>query len=185
MNLVLIGLPGSGKGTQAANIIEDFAIPHISTADMFRAAIKDSTPLGQEAKSYMDKGELVPDEVTIGIVRECLAKEDCANGFLLDGFPRTVKQADPPEALLEDLGKQIDHVIHIGVDPEKLVPRLTRRRICPTSGATYHVLYNPPKVEGTCDIDGSAIVQREDDQEQTVRRRLEVNVAQAQPLIDL
>lgn len=184
MNLVLMGLPGAGKGTQAAKIIEDYAIPHISTGDMFRAAIKDSTPLGQEAKSYMDKGELVPDEVTIGIVRERLAKEDCANGFLLDGFPRTVKQADALEALLEDLGKQIDHVVHIGVDPEKLVPRLTGRRICPTCGATYHVLYNPPKVEGICDIDGSALVQREDDQEETVRRRLEVNVAQAQPLID-
>lgn len=184
MNLVLMGLPGAGKGTQAAKIVEEYQIPHISTGDMFRAAIKGGTPLGKEAKSFMDKGELVPDEVTIGIVRERLSQDDTKNGFLLDGFPRTVAQAEALESLLKDLGKQIDHVVNIDVDAEILVPRLTGRWICPTCGATYHVIFNPPKVEGICDVDGSALMQREDDQEETVRRRLDVNIEQSKPLID-
>ncbi|WP_214829843.1 adenylate kinase [Exiguobacterium algae] len=184
MNLVLMGLPGAGKGTQAAKIVEEYQIPHISTGDMFRAAIKGGTPLGKEAKSYMDKGELVPDEVTIGIVRERLSQDDTEKGFLLDGFPRTVAQAEALESLLKDLGKQIDHVINIDVDAEILVPRLTGRWICPTCGATYHVIFNPPKVEGICDVDGSALMQREDDKEETVRRRLDVNIEQSKPLID-
>lgn len=184
MNLVLMGLPGAGKGTQAAKIVEEYNIPHISTGDMFRAAIKGGTPLGKEAKSFMDRGELVPDEVTIGIVRERLSQEDCQKGFLLDGFPRTVAQADALEELLADLGKQIEHVINIDVDAEILVPRLTGRRICPTCGATYHVIFNPPTVEGICDVDGSALTQRADDTEETVRRRLDVNIEQSQPLID-
>ncbi|WP_215190753.1 adenylate kinase [Exiguobacterium sp. s6] len=184
MNLVLMGLPGAGKGTQAAKIVEEYQIPHISTGDMFRAAIKGGTPLGKEAKSFMDKGELVPDEVTIGIVRERLIQDDTKNGFLLDGFPRTVAQAEALESLLKDLGKQIDHVVNIDVDAEILVPRLTGRWICPTCGATYHVIFNPPKVEGICDVDGSALMQREDDKEETVRRRLDVNIEQSKPLID-
>ncbi|XCA83648.1 adenylate kinase [Exiguobacterium mexicanum] len=184
MNLVLMGLPGAGKGTQAAKIVEEYQIPHISTGDMFRAAIKGGTPLGKEAKSFMDKGELVPDEVTIGIVRERLSQDDTENGFLLDGFPRTVAQAEALESLLKDLGKQIDHVVNIDVDAEILVPRLTGRWICPTCGATYHVIFNPPKVEGICDVDGSALMQREDDKEETVRRRLDVNIEQSKPLID-
>lgn len=184
MNLVLMGLPGAGKGTQAAKIVEEYQIPHISTGDMFRAAIKGGTPLGKEAKSFMDKGELVPDEVTIGIVRERLSQDDTKNGFLLDGFPRTVAQAEALESLLKDLGKQIGHVVNIDVDAEILVPRLTGRWICPTCGATYHVIFNPPKVEGICDVDGSALMQREDDKEETVRRRLDVNIEQSKPLID-
>ncbi|ERG67273.1 adenylate kinase [Exiguobacterium chiriqhucha RW-2] len=179
-----MGLPGAGKGTQAAKIVEEYQIPHISTGDMFRAAIKGGTPLGKEAKSFMDKGELVPDEVTIGIVRERLSQDDTKNGFLLDGFPRTVAQAEALESLLKDLGKQIDHVVNIDVDAEILVPRLTGRWICPTCGATYHVIFNPPKVEGICDVDGSALMQREDDKEETVRRRLDVNIEQSKPLID-
>ena len=151
---------------------------------MFRAAIKGGTPLGKEAKSFMDKGELVPDEVTIGIVRERLSQDDTEKGFLLDGFPRTVAQAEALESLLKDLGKQIDHVVNIDVDAEILVPRLTGRWICPTCGATYHVIFNPPKVEGICDVDGSALMQREDDKEETVRRRLDVNIEQSKPLID-
>ncbi|MFZ0369457.1 MAG: adenylate kinase [Halobacillus sp.] len=184
MNLILMGLPGAGKGTQAEKIVEKYNIPHISTGDMFRLAIKEGTALGKEAKSYMDKGELVPDEVTIGIVRERLSKPDCKEGFLLDGFPRTIAQADALENLLSDMDDTIDHVLHIDVPKDQLIERLTGRRICPTCGATYHVVFNPPKEEGKCDHDGSELIQREDDQPETVRKRLEVNVEQQQPLLD-
>ena len=144
MNLVLMGLPGAGKGTQAEKIVEKYGIPHISTGDMFRAAIKESTELGLQAKSFMDQGNLVPDEVTIGIVRERLSKEDCAEGFLLDGFPRTVAQAEALENILSDLNKKIDYVINIDVDQEFLMERLTGRRICKSCGSTYHLVFNPP-----------------------------------------
>ncbi|TGB00895.1 adenylate kinase [Halobacillus salinus] len=184
MNLILMGLPGAGKGTQAEKIVEKYDIPHISTGDMFRLAIKEGTALGKEAKSYMDKGELVPDEVTIGIVRERLSKPDTEKGFLLDGFPRTIAQAEALENLLGDMDESIDYVLHIDVPKDKLVERLTGRRICPTCGATYHVVFNPPKEEGKCDHDGAELIQREDDQPETVRTRLEVNVEQAQPLLD-
>lgn len=184
LNLILMGLPGAGKGTQAEKIVEKYNIPHISTGDMFRLAIKEGTALGKEAKSYMDKGELVPDEVTIGIVRERLSKPDCKEGFLLDGFPRTIAQADALENLLSDMDDTIDHVLHIDVPKDQLIERLTGRRICPTCGATYHVVFNPPKEEGKCDHDGSELIQREDDQPETVRKRLEVNVEQQQPLLD-
>ncbi|MCP3033161.1 adenylate kinase [Halobacillus sp. A1] len=184
MNLILMGLPGAGKGTQAEKIVEKYNIPHISTGDMFRLAIKEGTALGQEAKSYMDKGELVPDEVTIGIVRERLSKPDCQEGFLLDGFPRTIAQADALENLLADMNESVDYVLHIDVPKEQLVERLTGRRVCPTCGATYHVIFNPPKEEGKCDHDGAELIQREDDQPETVKKRLEVNVEQAQPLLD-
>ncbi|MBM7555067.1 adenylate kinase [Thalassobacillus pellis] len=185
MNLILMGLPGAGKGTQAEKIVEKYNIPHISTGDMFRLAIKEGTELGKEAKSYMDEGELVPDEVTIGIVRERLSKPDCEKGFLLDGFPRTIAQAKALEDLLSDMDETLDYVLHIDVPTDQLVERLTGRRVCPTCGATYHVLYNPPKVEGKCDKDGTALIQREDDQPQTVRKRLDVNMEQTQPMLDL
>ncbi|SFK51582.1 Adenylate kinase [Halobacillus dabanensis] len=184
MNLILMGLPGAGKGTQAEKIVEKYNIPHISTGDMFRLAIKEGTALGKEAKSYMDKGELVPDEVTIGIVRERLSKPDCQKGFLLDGFPRTIAQAEALENLLSDMEESLDYVLHIDVPKEQLIERLTGRRICPTCGATYHVVFNPPKVDGKCDHDGSELIQREDDQPETVRKRIEVNVEQTQPLLD-
>ncbi|WP_226585746.1 adenylate kinase [Halobacillus litoralis] len=184
MNLILMGLPGAGKGTQAEKIVEKYDIPHISTGDMFRLAIKEGTALGKEAKSYMDKGELVPDEVTIGIVRERLSKPDCQKGFLLDGFPRTIAQAEALENLLSDMEESIDYVLHIDVPKEQLIERLTGRRICPTCGATYHVVFNPPKEDGKCDNDGSELIQREDDQPTTVKKRLEVNVEQQQPLLD-
>ncbi len=179
-----MGLPGAGKGTQAEKIVEKYQIPHISTGDMFRSAIKEGTDLGKKAKEFMDQGELVPDEVTIGIVRERLSKDDCVKGFLLDGFPRTIAQADALENLLADMDRKLDYVLHVNVPKEQLIDRLTGRRICPTCGATYHVEYNPPKQEGLCDKDGASLIQREDDQPETVKKRLEVNIEQAQPLID-
>ncbi|WP_226671059.1 adenylate kinase [Metabacillus litoralis] len=184
MNLVLMGLPGAGKGTQAERIVEKYNIPHISTGDMFRAAMKEETELGLQAKSFIDKGELVPDEVTIGIVRERLGKNDCQKGFLLDGFPRTVAQADALEGILADLNKQIDYVINIEVNKDILMERLTGRRICKQCGATYHLVFNPPTEEGKCDKCGGELYQRADDNEETVANRLEVNLQQTQPLLD-
>lgn len=184
LNLILMGLPGAGKGTQAEKIKEKYNIPHISTGDMFRLAIKEGTELGLKAKGFMDQGELVPDEVTIGIVKERLSKADCENGFLLDGFPRTIAQAEALQELLTELNRKINYVLHVDVPEEKLVERLTGRRICPTCGTTYHVVYNPPKVEGVCDKDGSTLIQREDDQPETVKKRLSVNIKQTQPLLD-
>ncbi|WP_019123518.1 adenylate kinase [Brevibacillus massiliensis] len=184
MNVILMGLPGAGKGTQAERIVKEFGIPHISTGDMFRAAVKDETPLGLEAKSYMDKGLLVPDEVVIGIVRERLGKDDCDKGFLLDGFPRTVPQAEALTATLKELGKKIDHVINIQVGRDLLIQRLTGRWICPVCGTSYHTLFNPPKEPGVCDKDGGKLFQRDDDKLEVVTQRLDVNIAQTQPLID-
>lgn len=184
MNLVLMGLPGAGKGTQAEKIVDKYGIPHISTGDMFRAAMKDETELGLKAKSFMDKGELVPDEVTIGIVRERLSKEDCEKGFLLDGFPRTVPQADALESILSDLGKKLDFVINVQVDKDILMERLTGRRICKSCGATYHLVFNPPAQSDVCDRCGGELYQRADDNEETVNNRLEVNIKQSQPLLD-
>lgn len=184
MNLVLMGLPGAGKGTQAERIVEKYAIPHISTGDMFRVAIKEGTELGIKAKSFMDQGALVPDEVTIGIVKERLAKEDCNKGFLLDGFPRTVPQAEALEVLLTELDRQIHYVINIEVDTSKLMERLTGRRICKSCGATYHMVFNPPASVGVCDKCGGELYQRSDDNAETVGNRLEVNIKQTQPLLD-
>lgn len=178
-----MGLPGAGKGTQAERIVADYQIPHISTGDMFRAAISDGTELGLKAKSFMDKGELVPDDVTIGIVRERLSKDDCSKGFLLDGFPRTVPQAEALETLLSDLKRTVDYVINIDVDQSILMDRLTGRRICKQCGATYHLVYNPPANDGVCDKCGGELYQRADDNEETVGTRLEVNVKQSQPLL--
>ena len=183
MNLVLMGLPGAGKGTQAEKIVEKYKIPHISTGDMFRAAIKDGTELGLQAKSFMDKGELVPDEVTIGIVRERLGKDDCKKGFLLDGFPRTVAQADALENILSDLKRPIDYVINVDVDKDILMERLTGRRICKECGATYHLVFNPPTKEGVCDRCGGELYQRADDNAETVQNRLDVNLKQTKPLL--
>jgi adenylate kinase len=184
MNLVLMGLPGAGKGTQAERIVEKYDIPHISTGDMFRAAMKEETELGLQAKSFIDKGELVPDEVTIGIVRERLGKNDCQNGFLLDGFPRTVAQADALEGILAELSKQIDYVVNIEVNKDILMERLTGRRICKNCGATYHLVFNPPAVQGECDKCGGELYQRADDNEETVANRLEVNLKQTEPLLN-
>lgn len=179
-----MGLPGAGKGTQAEKIVEKYNIPHISTGDMFRTAIKEGTELGMQAKSFMDKGALVPDEVTIGIVRERLSKDDCKRGFLLDGFPRTVAQAEALETILSDLDRQINFVINIDVDKDILMERLTGRRICKSCGATYHLVFNPPAKEDTCNRCGGELYQRADDNAETVQNRLEVNLKQTQPLLD-
>lgn len=179
-----MGLPGAGKGTQAEKIVEKYNIPHISTGDMFRAAIKEGTELGIQAKSFMDQGALVPDEVTIGIVRERLSKEDCEKGFLLDGFPRTVAQAEALENILTDLNRRINFVININVDKGILMERLTGRRICKSCGSSYHLVFNPPTKADTCDRCGGELYQRADDNSDTVQNRLDVNLKQTQPLLD-
>ncbi len=184
MNIILMGLPGAGKGTQASKIIKKYPIPHISTGDMFRLAIKNGTELGNEAKSYMDRGELVPDEVTVGIVKERLSQSDAKEGFLLDGFPRTVEQAEALNKIMEELGTKIDRTINVEVPEEELMNRLTGRRICEVCGTTYHLVFNPPKEEGICDLDGGKLYQREDDNPETVANRLEVNIKQTAPLLD-
>lgn len=184
MNLILMGLPGAGKGTQAEKIVDTYAIPHISTGDMFRAAMKNETALGLEAKSYIDRGALVPDDVTNGIVKERLAEADTDKGFLLDGFPRTLEQAQALDEMLQDLGKKIDAVIDIHVEEQVLIDRLAGRFICRTCGATYHKLFNPPKVEGTCDrCGGHEFYQREDDKPETVKNRLAVNIKSSAPIL--
>lgn len=183
MQVIFMGLPGAGKGTQAERIVSEFGIPHISTGDMFRAAIAEATPLGLQAKSFMDQGHLVPDEVTIGIVRDRLQKPDCAKGFLLDGFPRTLAQAEALDAMLVGLDRSIDVVVNLFVQRESLLGRLTGRRICKSCGATYHVLYNPPKTEGVCDKCGGELYQRSDDTEDVVATRLDVNIKQSEPIL--
>lgn len=184
MKIILMGPPGAGKGTQAEKLVELYQIPHISTGDMFRKAQKDGTELGLRAKEYMEQGQLVPDEVTVGIVRERLAEADCKDGFLLDGFPRTVQQADALDGILKDLGMALDRVINIEVDKAFLVDRLTGRRVCRTCGATFHVVNKAPKVEGVCDKCGGELYQRNDDKIETVSNRLDVYAAQTAPLIE-
>src|SRR5699024_6243571 len=222
-----MGLPGAGKGTQAEKINEKYDIPHISTGDMFRLAIKEGTLLGKEAQTYMDEGALVPDEVTSGIVKERLAMDDCKESYLLDGvprtipqaeaieedglvpdentngivkerlamddckegyliygYPRTIPQAEAVEEITTELNRELDYVIHVDVPEDKLLERLTGRRVCPSCGSSYHVIYNPPKVEGVCDKDGATLEQRDDDTEETVQKRLDVNIEQAKPLLD-
>ena len=183
MNLILLGLPGAGKGTQAERIHATYRIPHISTGDMFRQAVRDETPLGKEAKSYMDRGELVPDHVTIGIVEERLQKEDAAKGFLLDGFPRTAAQAEALDTLLNRAGRSLDAVLYVYVPYDILVERLTGRRVCKQCGATYHIIFNPPKQEGICDRCGGTLYQRDDDRPETVQRRLDVNQKETDTLV--
>lgn len=184
MNILFMGPPGAGKGTQAQVIVDSFSLPHISTGDAFRLAIKEGTPIGVKAKEYIDQGLLVPDDVTNGIVRERLSQPDCEKGFLLDGFPRTLLQAEALDTLLLESGRKLDHVINLNVDPEKLLVRITGRRICRTCGTTYHVIFNPPKQEGVCDKDGGELYQRPDDNEESVRTRLEEYASKTAPLID-
>lgn len=179
MRVILLGSPGSGKGTQAKFITEKFRIPQISTGDMLRAAVREGTPLGVEAKKVMDAGGLVSDEIILGIIKECIAQPDCGNGFLLDGFPRTIAQAEG----LAKMGVGIDHVVEIAVDDEEIVKRMSGRRVHPASGRTYHVEFNPPRAEGLDDETGEPLIQRDDDREETVRRRLEVYHEQTEPLV--
>jgi adenylate kinase len=184
MNILLMGPPGAGKGTQAERIVEEYGVPHVSTGDMFRRAMSEGTPLGLEAKSYVDKGLLVPDEVTIGIVRERLNESDCKKGFLLDGFPRTVSQAQALDGMLSDMKKKLDHVINIEVNRKLLLDRLTGRRICKECGSTYHVLFNPSKKEGICDKCGGSLYQRSDDTAEKVGTRLDEYTSNTLQLID-
>jgi adenylate kinase len=183
MNLILLGPPGAGKGTQAQKIVERYRIPQISTGDILRTAVKGGTPLGTKAKSFMDQGKLVPDEVVIGIIDERLKAADCQAGFILDGFPRTIAQAEALQPILVKLGKAVDHVINIEVDPEELVRRLTGRRTCKNCGSMYHIHFQPSKQEGICDRCGEPLYQREDDREETIRTRLKEYEKQTAPLI--
>jgi len=184
MNIILLGPPGAGKGTQAKMLIDKYQIPQISTGDILRAAVKEGTPLGKEAKSYMDKGGLVPDSVVIGIVEERIQEPDCVKGYMLDGFPRTVPQAEALDGMLSNLSAQIDHVVSIEVASEELIKRLTGRRTCRECGAGYHVMFDPPKAEGVCNKCGGDLYQRDDDNEGTVKSRLDVYDSQTLPLID-
>ncbi|MBE8951052.1 MAG: adenylate kinase [Quinella sp. 3Q1] len=184
MQIILMGAPGAGKGTQAAFLVERYKIPQISTGDMFRAAVKNGTALGLEAKTYMASGKLVPDTVTIGIVRERLAEGDCKAGFILDGFPRTVEQADALNKILDEQGKKISCVLNISVPSEYLIERAVGRRVCKSCGATYHVKFNPPKVANTCDNCGSDLYQRTDDTASTMQNRLAAYESSTRPLID-
>ncbi len=180
MKIILLGAPGAGKGTQAQFLTKEFNIPQISTGDMLRAAIKEGTELGKLAKQFMDEGKLVTDDIIIGLVKERIAKEDCKNGFLLDGFPRTIAQADA----LKENGVEIDAVIEIDVPDSVIVERMSGRRVHPASGRTYHVVFNPPKVEGKDDETGEDLIQRDDDKEEIVKDRLKVYHEQTQPLVD-
>ena len=183
MNLVLLGAPGAGKGTQAKFIAREYDILHISTGDMLRSAVANETELGIKAKEYMDRGELVPDEVVIGIVKERLLEKDCEKGFILDGFPRTVAQADALKGALVRAEKRIDVALNIEVSEEELVKRLTGRRSCKNCGKVYHIVFNPPKNEGLCDVCGEELYQRDDDTVETVKNRLKVYWNQTAPLI--
>jgi len=184
VKIILLGPPGAGKGTQAKSISNKYSIPHISTGDIFRKNISEKTPLGIEAKSYIDKGHLVPDKLTIDIVQDRLEQEDCKSGFLLDGYPRTVNQAESLKNFLKEKGEELDTALLIAVPKEYIIDRMTGRRVCLSCGASYHVKFNPTKVEGKCDICGSVVIQRDDDCEETVNERLEIYDAQTQPLID-
>jgi len=183
MNMIFLGLPGAGKGTQAKKVSSKYNIPHIATGDIFRNAIKNETPLGKKAKSFIDKGELVPDDVTIGIVRNRLKEDDCKDGFILDGFPRTINQAKALDEIMEELNTKIDLALYIKVPEKELIKRLSGRRVCEDCGATYHVEFNPPEKEGICDKCGGKLIQRSDDKEETVKNRIEVNREKTEKLI--
>lgn len=184
LNIILMGPPGAGKGTQAKILIAKYNIPHISTGDMFREAIKEGTPLGKLAASYINDGHLVPDDVTIGLVKERLSKDDCAKGYLLDGFPRTIPQAEALEKLTKEIGREIEYVINIDTPKEELVKRICGRRVCKKCGAPYHIINVQPKVDGVCDICGGELVQRPDDNEDALNTRLEAYTKQTKPLLE-
>ena len=184
MKIIMLGAPGAGKGTQAKMIAKEYGVPHISTGDIFRANIKNGTELGMEAKKYMDQGLLVPDELTVRILLDRVAQEDCKDGYVLDGFPRTIPQAEVLDQALAKLGDRIDYAINIDVPDENIIRRMSGRRACLTCGATYHIEHVPPKQEGICDTCCSALVLRDDDKPETVKNRLEVYHRQTQPLID-
>lgn len=184
MKLIMLGAPGAGKGTQAKKIAEKYNIPHISTGDIFRANIKNGTELGQKAKTYMDQGLLVPDELVVDLVMDRFAQPDCENGYVLDGFPRTIPQAEALDAALEKAGAKIDYAINVEVPDENIVNRMSGRRACVACGATYHLVHIPPKTEGVCDTCGKELILRDDDKPETVKKRLGVYHEQTQPLID-
>ena len=184
MRIILLGPPGAGKGTQAAGIVEKYNIPHISTGDIFRKNIKEGTDLGKKAKEYIDQGLLVPDELTVGLVTDRVSQADCVNGFMLDGFPRNVAQAQQLGEYLNSVNLSLDKVINIEVDKNILVGRAVGRRICKSCGATYHVEFNPPKVDGICDVCGGELYQRADDNEETVSKRIQVYLDETKPLAD-
>ncbi len=184
MKIILLGAPGAGKGTQAKQIADKYGIPHISTGDIFRANLKQGTELGKKAKEYMDQGLLVPDELTCDLVMDRIGQEDCKDGFVLDGFPRTIPQAEALDAALSKIGQKMDYAIDVDVPDENIVNRMSGRRACLNCGATYHIVSIPTKVEGICDRCGEKVVLRDDDQPETVKKRLDVYHAQTQPLID-
>lgn len=184
MKIIMLGAPGAGKGTQAKKIAAKYEIPHISTGDIFRANIKNGTELGKKAKTYMDQGLLVPDELVVDLVVDRVQQEDCKNGYVLDGFPRTIPQAESLDAALEKLGEKIDYAVNVEVPDENIINRMGGRRACVGCGATYHVVYNPTKVEGVCDACGEKLILRDDDKPETVQKRLAVYHDQTQPLID-
>lgn len=184
MKIIMLGAPGAGKGTQAKMIAEKYGVPHVSTGDIFRANIKNGTELGKEAKQYMDQGLLVPDELTVRILLDRVAQDDCKNGYVLDGFPRTIPQAEVLDSELSKLGDHIDYAIDVDVPDENIIKRMSGRRACLTCGATYHIEHVPPKTEGICDKCGSELVLRNDDKPETVKNRLNVYHEQTQPLID-
>lgn len=184
MKIIMLGAPGAGKGTQAKMIADKYGVPHISTGDIFRANIKNGTELGMEAKKYMDQGLLVPDELTVRILLDRVAQDDCKNGYVLDGFPRTIPQAEVLDSELTKLGDHIDYAINVDVPDKNIVKRMSGRRACLTCGATYHIEHVPPKKEGICDVCGSELVLRDDDKPETVKNRLNVYHEQTQPLID-
>lgn len=184
MKIIMLGAPGAGKGTQAKMIADKYGIPHVSTGDIFRANIKNGTELGKEAKKYMDQGLLVPDELTVKILLDRVAQPDCENGYVLDGFPRTIPQAEVLDKALEELSDKIDYAINVDVPDENIINRMSGRRACLSCGATYHVVHIPPKKEGVCDKCGQALVLRDDDKPETVKNRLQVYHEQTQPLID-
>lgn len=184
MKIIMLGAPGAGKGTQAKMIAEKCGIPHISTGDIFRANIKNGTELGAKAKEYMDKGLLVPDELVCNLVVDRIQQADCEKGYILDGFPRTIPQAEALEAALNAIEQKLDYAIDIDVPDENIINRMSGRRACVGCGATYHVLFNPTKVEGKCDVCGESLILRDDDKPETVKKRLDVYHTQTQPLID-